>query len=51
MNSYALMLWGDPVDSFNDLDTDLTKAPLLLYAGAGFDEVQQPGHRRPAGSG
>ena len=35
------MLWGDRVDRFNDLDPDPTNAPLPLYAGAGFDEVQQ----------
>ncbi len=40
-DSYALMLWGDRVDRFNDLDPDPTNAPLPLYAGAGFDEVQQ----------
>ena len=35
-DSFALMLWGDRVDRFADLE-----APLPLYAGAGFDEVQQ----------
>ncbi len=30
-----------PNDRFNDLDPDPTNAPLPLYAGAGFDEVQQ----------
>jgi hypothetical protein len=41
-DSYALMLWGDRVDRFKDLDVDQTSAPLSLFAGAGFDEVQQP---------
>jgi hypothetical protein len=40
-DSYALMLWGRRVDRFNDLDPDPTNAPLPLYAGTGFDEVQQ----------
>jgi hypothetical protein len=37
---YALMLWANRVDRFNDLEPDPTNAPLPLYA-AGFDEVQQ----------
>jgi RES domain len=40
-DSFALMLWGDRVDRFADLEADPDIAPLPLYAGAGFDEVQQ----------
>jgi hypothetical protein len=40
-DSFALMLWGDRVRRFDDLEVDPTDAPLPLYAGAGFDEVQQ----------
>jgi hypothetical protein len=40
-DSFALMLWGDRVSRFDDLEVDLDDAPLPLYAGAGFDEVQQ----------
>jgi hypothetical protein len=40
-DSFALMLWGDRVDRFADLEVDPDIAPLPLYAGAGFDEVQQ----------
>src|SRR5699024_5577885 len=39
-DSYAVMLWGDRVDRFQDLSIGPTIAPLPLYAGAGFDEVQ-----------
>ena len=38
-DSLALMLWGDRVDRFGDLEADPDNAPLPLYAGAGFDEV------------
>lgn len=40
-DSYAVMLWGDRVDRFADLEADPDNAPVLLFAGAGFDEVQQ----------
>src|SRR5262249_27382848 len=40
-DSFALMLWGDRVSRFDDLEVDLDDAPLPFYAGAGFDEVQQ----------
>jgi hypothetical protein len=40
-DSFALMLWGDRVRRFDDLEVDPTDAPVPLYAGAGFDEVQQ----------
>ena len=40
-DSYAVMLWGDRDDRFKDLDVDQTSAPLSLFAGDGFDEVQQ----------
>jgi hypothetical protein len=40
-DSYSLMLWGDRVDRFKDLKLDTTSAPLSLWVGAGFDEVQQ----------
>lgn len=45
-DSYALMLWGDRVDRFTDLQLDTTTAPLSLWAGAGFDEVQQLANAR-----
>ncbi len=35
------MLWVT-VSTVNHLDPDPINAPLPLYAGAGFDEVQQP---------
>jgi hypothetical protein len=40
-DSFALMLWGDRVRRFDDLEVDPNDAPLPLYAGAGLDEVQQ----------
>lgn len=40
-DSFALVLWGDRVDRFTDLEADPDNPPLLLYAGVGFDEVQQ----------
>ena len=40
-DSFALMLWGDRVNRFDDLEADSNNAPLPLHAGAGFDEVQQ----------
>jgi hypothetical protein len=40
-DSYALMLWGDRVDRFTDLEADPNLAPLPLFVGAGFEEVQQ----------
>jgi hypothetical protein len=40
-DSYSLMLWGDRVDRFTDLKLDTSTAPLSLWAGAGFNEVQQ----------
>jgi RES domain len=40
-DSYAVMLWGGRVDRFKDLEVDEESVPLPLYAGAGFDEVQQ----------
>lgn len=40
-DSLALMLWGDRVDRFTDLEVDPDQPPLLLYGGVGFDEVQQ----------
>jgi len=40
-DSYALMLWGTRVDRFNDLDIDEESPPLSLYAGPGYDEVQE----------
>ncbi len=40
-DSFALMLWGDRVNRWEDLEADPDNAPLPLYAGAGFDEVQQ----------
>jgi hypothetical protein len=40
-DSLALMLWGDRVDRFDDLDADPDNPPLPLYAGVGFDEVLQ----------
>ncbi len=35
------MLWSDRVNRGDDLEADPDNAPLPLYAGAGFDEVQQ----------
>jgi hypothetical protein len=40
-DSYSLMLWGDRVDRFKDLALDTKSAPLSLWVGAGFDEVQK----------
>jgi hypothetical protein len=40
-DSYAVMLWGDRVKRRKDIDVDEANAPLSLYLGAGFDEVQQ----------
>jgi hypothetical protein len=40
-DSYAVMLWGDRVERFDDLDVDPSTPPLPLFAGVGFDEVQQ----------
>ncbi|MGH3634309.1 MAG: RES family NAD+ phosphorylase [Mycobacterium sp.] len=40
-DSYAVMLWGDRVKRRKDIDVDDANAPLSLYLGAGFDEVQQ----------
>ena len=40
-DSMALMLWGDRVDRFGDLEADPDNAPLPLYAGAGYDDVLQ----------
>jgi hypothetical protein len=40
-DSYAVMLWGDRVDRFTDLEADPTTTSLPLFAGAGFEEVQQ----------
>jgi hypothetical protein len=39
--SYAVMLWGDRVKRRKDIDVDEAHAPLSLFLGAGFDEVQQ----------
>lgn len=40
-DSFALMLWGDRVNRWEALEADPDNAPLPLYAGEGFDEVQQ----------
>lgn len=40
-DSLAVMLWGDRVDRFADLEVDGDNPPVLLYGGVGFDEVQQ----------
>jgi len=40
-DSYAVMLWGDRVKRRKDLDVDDASAPLSLFLGAGFEEVQQ----------
>jgi hypothetical protein len=40
-DSLALMLWGDRVNRFKDLVIDEDSPPVLLYAGAGFDDVQR----------
>jgi hypothetical protein len=40
-DSYAVMLWGDRVKRRKDIDVDEANAPLSLYLGPGFDEVQQ----------
>jgi hypothetical protein len=39
--SLAVMLWGDRVKRRKDIDVDEATAPLSLYLGPGFDEVQQ----------
>ncbi len=40
-DSYAVMLWGDRVKRRKDIDVDDANAPLSLFMGTGFDEVQQ----------
>jgi RES domain len=45
-DSYSLMLWGDRVDRFKDLKLDTASAPLSLWVGAGFDEVQRLANAR-----
>jgi hypothetical protein len=40
-DSYAVMLWGNRVDHLKDLDVDEESPPLSLYAGPGYDEVQE----------
>lgn len=40
-DSYAVMLWGDRVVRRKDIDVDTTSAPLSLFLGSGFEEVQQ----------
>jgi hypothetical protein len=40
-DSLAMMLWGDRVDRWEDLEADPDNAPLPHYAGPGFDEFQQ----------
>ncbi len=40
-DSYALMLWGERVKRFEDLEFDPDEAPLPLYVGEGLEKVQQ----------
>jgi hypothetical protein len=40
-DSLALMLWGDRVHRFTDLEFDPDKGPLPLYIGEGLDKVQR----------
>ncbi|MGJ6127135.1 RES family NAD+ phosphorylase [Mycolicibacterium sp. Y3] len=40
-DSLALMLWGDRVDRFTDLKAHPATAPVPLFAGDGFETVQE----------
>lgn len=40
-DSLALMLWGDRVDRFEEVEFDPDTAPLPLYVGDGLAKVQQ----------
>jgi hypothetical protein len=40
-DSFALMLWGDRVDRFTDLRAHPDTAPVPLFAGDGFEAVQE----------
>ena len=40
-DSLALMLWGDRVSRFEDLEVQAGESPLPLFAGPGFELVQE----------
>jgi hypothetical protein len=40
-DSLALVLWGDRVSRFDDLQFDPDEHPIPLFAGPGFDIVQE----------
>jgi RES domain len=40
-DSLAVMLWGDRVSRFEDLQFDPNESPLPLFAGPGFQVVQE----------